>query len=94
VTVLKLPQDNEAGAVHIALREGWADADIPLPAALQNWLQAAGASLRLQGAPDGVALSPQRDAIRLTDSALRRFPLQWTLQSGEQRVSFWIVQRP
>ena len=94
VTVLKLPQNNEAGAVHIALRDGRGDAHIAWPAALQDWIKAAGSELSLLGAEEGVELSETRDAIRLSASPDRRFPLQLAMQAGEQRVLVRIVQRP
>ena len=94
VTVLKLPRDNEAGVVHIDLRDGMADIEMTLPAVLQKWLIAAGAALRLDGSQEGVELTENRSAIRLSDSANRRFPLQFDLLNGDERVSFLIVKRP
>jgi filamentous hemagglutinin family protein len=94
LTVLKLPQGNEAGAVHIELRDRLADAEISLPVALQNWVTAAGSALSLVGTVEGIELTSNGSAIRLSDIANHRFPMELTLQSGEQRVSFRIVKRP
>lgn len=94
VTVLKLPQGDEQGTVHIALRDGLADVEVPLPEDLQDWIKAAGSDLSLLGAEEGIELSANRSAIRLSASPERRFPLQLAMQAGEQRVSVRIVQRP
>ena len=94
VTLLKLPQGNEPGVVHIALRDGLADAEVHLPEDLQNWIKAAGYDLSLLGAEGSVELSLNRSALRLSASPERRFPLQLALQAGQQRVTVRIVQRP
>ncbi len=94
VTVLKLPQNNEAGVVHIELRDGLEAADVELPAKLQTWMDAAGAELNLVGAVGVVELSPSRRAIRVLPLAERQFPLQFAMQAGQQRLSFRIVKRP
>ena len=94
VTVLKLPQNNEAGVVHIELRDGLEPADVELPAKVQAWMDAAGAELNLVGAVGVVELSSSRRAIRVLPLAERQFPLQFAMQAGQQRLSFRIVKRP
>ncbi|WP_322992219.1 YDG domain-containing protein [Limnohabitans sp.] len=94
VTVLKLPQNNEAGVVHIELRDGLEAAEVELPAKVQGWIDAAGAELSLVGAVGVVELTPNRRAVRLLPAAERQFPLQFAMQAGQQRLSFRIVKRP
>jgi hypothetical protein len=94
VTVLKVPQNNEAGVVHIELRDGLEAAEVELPANVQGWIDAAGAELSLVGAAGVVELSPNSRALRLLPSAERQFPLQFAMQAGQQRLSFRIVKRP
>jgi hypothetical protein len=95
VTVLKLPQQgtagNEAGLVHIELRDSLADVQIALPDALQSWIKAAGTQLALSGA-DGVELSEAGDAMRLQALAERSWPLNLTLRSAQGQLAIRLVK--
>jgi hypothetical protein len=94
VTLLKFPEKGEAGEVHIELQDGLATETVELPETLMNWIRTAGSGLILEGATDGVELSPSGNSIQLSANDERRFPLKLKMISGGQQVSVRIVKKP
>jgi hypothetical protein len=95
VTVLKLPKLDEAGAVHIAVRDLLVDAQIPLPDALQAWLKDAGNALSVDGdVSKGVSLSPNGASLRVAAQAAQRWPVNLVLRSAQGQLAIRLVKAP
>ena len=96
VTLVKSPDAVDGGVAHIELADTVGDAQIPLPKALQNWIAAAGAELRLEDADaialKGVSLTEDGAFLRLAASANGRFPSQVVMRGPRGQMVLRIVK--
>ena len=95
VTLVKLPQAGVVGWVHIEVADAVADVQVPLPKALQEWIVAAGADLKLENADavalEGVSLTEDGAFLRLVASGKGRFPPEVVLRSAQGQIVLRIV---
>jgi hypothetical protein len=98
VTLVQLPQGDAAGQVHIELQNPTADAQIALPAALKNWIAAAGSAIELIGLNlsqiDGVQLMDEGATLSLRASLHRPAPLEFVMRAAGEKMAVRIVWRP
>jgi trimeric autotransporter adhesin len=98
VTLVQLPQGDAGGQVHIELQNATADARIALPAAVKDWIAAAGSALELDGLTvsqvDGLDLIDDGAALSLKASLNRSIPLEFVMRGVRERMTVRIVWKP